>query len=79
MWVGLKFIYSEKAIKFCEIFHLLLNTIHRVKSKRKILQNFVTFSEYMNFTSVSFYNFAKQIKFRFFAILNDMLCLQSGS
>ena len=31
------------------------------------------------FTSVSFYKFAKQIKFIFFAILNDMLCLQSGS
>ena len=32
----LKFIYSEKAIKFCEIFTLLLT-------------NFVAFSEYMNF------------------------------
>ena len=46
----LKFIYSEKAAKFCEIFPLLLTTVHTVKSKGKISQNFVTFSEYMNFT-----------------------------
>ena len=41
-----KFIYYEKATKFCEIFTLLLTTIHTVKSKVKILQNFVAFSEY---------------------------------
>ena len=46
-----KFIYSEKATKFCEIFKLLLTTVHTVKSKVKISQNFVAFSEYMNFTS----------------------------
>ena len=45
-----KFIYSEKATKFCEIFPLLLTTVHTVKSKGKISQNFVAFSEYMNFT-----------------------------
>ena len=45
----LKFIYSEKAAEFCEIFTLLLTTVHTVKSKLKILQNFVAFSEYMNF------------------------------
>ena len=44
-----KFIYSEKATKFCKIFPLLLTTVHTVKSKGKILQNFVAFSEYMNF------------------------------
>jgi hypothetical protein len=27
-----------------------LTTVHTVKSKRKISQNFVAFSEYMNFT-----------------------------
>ena len=37
----LKFIYSERAIKFCEIF--------TVDSKVDILQKFVAFSEYMNF------------------------------
>ena len=45
----LKFIYSEKATKFCEIFPLLLTTVHTFKSKGKISQNFVAFSEYMNF------------------------------
>ena len=41
--------YSEKATKFCEIFPLLLTTVHTVKCKGKVLQNFVAFSEYMNF------------------------------
>ena len=43
-------IYSEKATKFCEIFTLLMTVCTAVKSKVKILQNFVAFSEYMNFT-----------------------------
>ena len=47
--VLLKFIHSEKATKFCEIFPLLLTTVHTVKSKEKISQHFVAFSEYMNF------------------------------
>ena len=45
----LKFIYSEKATKFCKIFPLLMTVCTVVKSKGKILQNFVAFSEYMNF------------------------------
>ena len=45
----LKFIYSEKVTQFCEIFNLLLSYVVPVKSKVKILQNFVAFSEYMNF------------------------------
>ena len=44
-----KFIYSEKATKFCEIFPLLLTVCTVVKSKGKISQNFVAFSEYLNF------------------------------
>ena len=44
-----KFIYSEKATKFCEIFALLLSYVVPVKSKVKISQKFVAFSEYMNF------------------------------
>ena len=47
----LKFIYSEKATKFCEIFTLFLTVCTVVKSKGKISQNFVAFSEYMNFTT----------------------------
>ena len=46
------FIYSGKATKFCEIFPLVLTTVHTVKSKGNILQNFATFSEYMNFIFV---------------------------
>ena len=45
----LKFIYSEKGKKFCEIFTLLLTSTTYDKCKVKILQNFVAFSEYMNF------------------------------
>ena len=44
----LKFIYSAKATKFCEIFTFLLTVCTVVKSKVKISQNFVAFSEYMN-------------------------------
>ena len=47
--VFLKFIHSEKATKFCEIFTILLSYVVPVKSKMKISQNFVAFSEYMNF------------------------------
>ena len=46
----LKFIYSEKATKFCEIFTLLLSYVVPVKIKAKIPQNLVAFTEYKNFT-----------------------------
>ena len=45
-------LFSEKATKFCEIFTLLLTVytvVKTVKSKVKISQNFVAFTEYMNF------------------------------
>ena len=48
-WFQLKFIYSEKTKIFWQIFTLLLSYVVPVKSKVKILQNFVAFSEYMNF------------------------------
>ena len=44
-----KFIYSEKATKFCKILTLLLSYVVPVKSKVKISQNVVAFSEYVNF------------------------------
>ena len=44
-----KFVYSDKATKFCGISTLLLSTLHTDKSKVEISQNFVAFSEYMNF------------------------------
>ena len=51
----LKFIYSEKATKFCEIITLLLSYVVLVKSKVNISQNFLAFSEYMNFNILPFY------------------------
>ena len=46
-----KFIYSEKATKFCEIeiSTVDLSYVVPVKSVVEILQNFVAFSEYMDF------------------------------
>ena len=49
----LKFIYSEKTTKFCEIFTLLLSLCTVDKSKVEILQNFVAFSEYTNSKKLS--------------------------
>ena len=46
----LKFMYSEKATKFCEISTVDLSNVVPVKSTVEILQNFLAFSEYMNFT-----------------------------
>ena len=43
-----KFIYSEKATNFFEIFTLLLSYLLPVESEVKISQNFVAFSKYMN-------------------------------
>ena len=47
----LKFIYSEKATKFCKISTVDLSYVVSVKSTVEISQNFVAFSEYMNFNS----------------------------
>ena len=52
LFLIVKFIYFENATKFCKIFPFLLTVCTVVKSKRKISQNFVAFSEYMNFNSV---------------------------
>ena len=48
----IKFIYSEKATKFCEISTLLLTGTTLDKSKVEISQNCVAFSEDMNFTKL---------------------------
>ena len=51
-----KFLYCEKATKFCEIFTLLLTGTTWDKSKVKISQNFMAFSENMNFkTALHFF------------------------
>ena len=49
---GLKLIYSEKGTKFCEISTVDLSYIVTVKSTMEVFQNFVAFSEYMNFTRI---------------------------
>ena len=59
-----KFIYSEKATKFCEIFTFLLSYVVPVKSKVKILQNFVAFSEYMNFKREDFWQKVQTQKYQ---------------
>ena len=47
----LKFIYSEKATKFCEIYTVDLTVTKYGKSTVEISQNVVAFLEYMNFAS----------------------------
>ena len=49
----MKFIYSEKATNFCEISTVDLSYVVTVKSTVEISQNFVAFSEYMNFNKLS--------------------------
>ena len=56
-----KFIYSQKATKFFEIFALLLSYVVPVKSKVEILQNFVAFSKYMNFIKLLKIHFGQKM------------------
>ena len=50
----IKFLYSENATKFCEISTIDLSYVVTVKSiKVEISQNFVAFSEYMNFNGLT--------------------------
>ena len=51
--LALKFIYSEKAINYFKIFDGDLSYV--IKSTLKISQNFVAFSENMNFTKMGDY------------------------
>ena len=44
------FLCSEKATKFCKISFVDLSYVVPVKSTMEISQNFVAFSEYMNFS-----------------------------
>ena len=44
-WIDKKFIYAEKATKFCEISTSLLSHVAPVKSKVEISYNFVAFSD----------------------------------
>ena len=46
----LKFIYSEKALKFNEIYKFYLKLLSNIKKVWRFCHIFVVFSEYMNFT-----------------------------
>jgi hypothetical protein len=52
--LALKFMYFEKATKFCEISTLLFTSTTEDKSKVEISKMFVTFSEYVNFSILYF-------------------------
>ena len=58
----IKFIYPEKATKFCEISILLLSVRTVDKSKVEISQNFVAFSEYTSFELMESLNNSSQFK-----------------
>ena len=53
--------YSEKTTNFCKIATVDLSYVTTVKSTLEILQDFVAFSEYMNF-KVSYYRFAQRFE-----------------
>ena len=59
---SVKSIYSEKAAKFCENSTLILSLCTVDKSKVEISQNFVAFSEYMNFKFISHANIRTLLK-----------------
>ena len=54
-WGLVKFKYSEKATKFCEISTVDLTFTKQDKSAEDISQNFVAFSENMNFTTSTYF------------------------
>ena len=45
-------VFTQKATKFCEISYVVLTGTTQDKSTIEILQNFVAFSEYMNFAEM---------------------------
>ena len=73
----IKFIYSEKATNFCKISTVDLSYVETVKSTVEISQNFVAFSEYMNFKG-SNQNYFKPKKIITLPILKNLTPLQIG-
>ena len=55
---SLKFIYSEKPTKFCEFFTEDLFVTAKDQYKVEISQNFVVFSECMNFNLMIFFTYS---------------------
>ena len=66
----LKFIYSEKATKFCEISTVDLSYVVTVKSTVEVSQKFVAFSEYMNFNLIFLLPYILSSLFAFFSFLS---------
>ena len=60
----------EKATNFCEISIVDLSYVVTVKSTVEILQNFVAFSEYMNFKQVPF----SLLELKVFDLVSKILC-----
>ena len=59
----LKFIYSEKVTNFAKSSPYFWLALHRKdKSKVKISQNFVAYSEYTNFTILNFSTLTKKVE-----------------
>ena len=65
MMSPLKFIYSEKATKFCQISTLLLSVCTVDQCNVEIWQNFVAISEYMSFKELSFVIFGENLQMFF--------------
>ena len=53
----LEFIYSEKAINFCQISTLDFSYVETVKFTVEISQNLMSFSEYMDFTNMKLFQY----------------------
>ena len=72
----LNFIYSEKATKFSEISTVDLSYVVTVKSTVEISQNFVAFSEYMNFNTLciltTYLNFFNCIVIPYFCLISGI-------
>ena len=58
---SVKFIYSEKATKFCEIFTLLLSYVVPVKIKVKISQSFEAMRRCSIFVVIAIIQFAASV------------------
>ena len=70
--VILKFIYSEKAARFCEIFPLLLTTVHRVKSK---VEDFTKFCALLRIYKI--YKTEKTLSWRMLKKVPYQICASS--
>ena len=74
-----KFIYSEKATEFCEISTVYLTGTTQDKSTVEISQNFVAFSEYINFQKTRHKSEGKKtIKRKQFGLIR-LLYIQTGN